>query len=181
MDMLTELIGDKSRLGVLQTLRARGAMRFCALQLALRLNPAQLDRALKRLRKEGMIDALRPGARPEYALSARGEALVQAYRTFEEELYRRRSELGPAAVEPPQTYRPGPAAGGIARAVRVSPISRHGAAAAQEYRYACLRLSPEERIRRLREHSARIKALNPPAARARGSARTALRITHDAF
>lgn len=179
--MITELIGEKNRLGVLLTLRARGAMRFGALQCALRLNPAQVDRALKRLRKEGMIDALRPGARAEYALSSRGAALVQSYRVFEEELYRRRSELGSAAAEPPQTYSPGPAAAVIARTVRVSPISRHAAGAAEDYRYACLRLSPEERVQRMREHSARIKALHPSGTRARGTPRAALRITHDAF
>lgn len=181
--MIPQLIADPHRLGVLQALRAGGALRFCRLQQELRLNPAQVDRALKALLKGGWISAPRSGARRQYALSGRGAALLEAYRVFSEEIYRRREQLGSAAAEFRPSYQglptPGPA--GIERTVRIVPARSHGAGEEKDYLAACLRLSPEERVERMRLHSQRIKLLNPanpPLARGR---RREVRIIHDAF
>ncbi|HBA59371.1 MAG TPA: hypothetical protein DCZ92_00835 [Elusimicrobia bacterium] len=190
--MIADLLGHKDYIRVLQALRSGGRLRFGRLETLLGLNPVQVDRALKFLREGAYINAqARPSERRkgqfEYSLARRGEAFLEAFQAFAGELYQKRGELGPSAVaefralyqpEAPGAPRPGAV---IDRVIKIRPLEENEPAAAENYRAACLRLSPKERIARMRAHSRRMILLNPANPRSPHIDRSAIRIIHDAF
>lgn len=188
--MLSGLIGHKDYVRVLQALRSRGELRFGQLETILALNPVQIDRALKFLRKEGLVKAQAlPSTKQqlEYRLAPRGAAFLEAFDSFAGELYRRRGELGSSVVaefralyQPAETLRPEPAVK-IDRVIKIRPLPESASGLGRNYRRACLALSPNERVARMRSHSRRIILLNPANPRSPHIDRRSVRIIHDAF
>lgn len=190
--MLSGLIGHKDYVRVLQTLRSRGELRFGQIETILALNPVQIDRALKFLRRESLVKAQALPSRKrkqqlEYRLAPRGAAFLEAFDSFADGLYRRRGELGLSEVaefralyQPTETRRPDPAAK-IERVIEIRPLPESGSGLDRNYRSACLALSPDERVARMRSHSRRIILLNPANPRSPHIDRRIVRISHDAF
>ena len=97
-----ELLGHKDYLRVLLAVQ-RQPLRFVQIQKALGLNPAQVDRALKFLRKGlWIIPRTVPtesGRIPvEYILGKRGAAFLASFETFSADAQQRVSELGASEV-----------------------------------------------------------------------------------
>lgn len=185
-------MGHKDYIRVLQALRGRGRFRFSELEALLGLNPLQLDRALKFLRGGGFLNmqTRSPGKHKRkitYSIAGRGEAFLQAFLAFTGDLYRRRRALGVAEVAEfraqyvPAASRKAAPAGNIDRMVKIGPLLQSGAATARTYRGACLRLSPIQRIARMRAHSRRMILLNPANPRSPHIERNVVRIAHDVF
>jgi len=102
MAMILELLAQKNTLRVLHAVR-RKPMRFGDLQKALRLNPAQVDRALKFLCKGlWIVPRIIPSEKGrllvEYAIGKRGAAFLDSFRVFSDDASRRKSDLGADAV-----------------------------------------------------------------------------------
>ena len=190
--MLSGLIGHKDYIRVLQALRGRGELRFGQLETTLALNPVQIDRALKFLRHGRLINthtlpSEKRKRQLEYRLAPRGAAFLEAFDAFAGELYRRRGELGLSEVaefrtlyQPAETRRPAPAAK-IDRVIKIRPLPEGGSGLARNYLGASLKLSPQERIARMRAHSRRMILLNPANPRSPHIDRRVIRIIHDAF
>ncbi|MBI2387377.1 MAG: hypothetical protein HYV14_15415 [Elusimicrobia bacterium] len=100
--MIMELMAHKDYLRILQAIRHK-PMRFGELQRSLALNPAQVDRAVKFLRK-GLWIVPRVAASAkgrmlvEYELGKRGKAFLETLRDFSASAVRHKAELGAAAV-----------------------------------------------------------------------------------
>lgn len=190
--MISDLIGHKDYIRVLQVLHSRGSLRFGQIENLLNLNPVQVDRALKFLRKESLISnnilqTEKGRGQIEYCLARRGTAFLEVFASFSVDIYRRRGELGLSEVAefralylPDETRNPAPA-GKIARVLKIGPLPESETEASRKYRAACLKLSPRERIERLRQHSRRMILLNPHNPRSPHIDRGAIRIIHDAF
>lgn len=189
--MITALLGHWDYIRVLQALNSKGRLRFGQIEALLKLNPVQVDRALKLLLKGAFVTAQalpfeKRKAHMEYALARRGAAFLEAFHSFAGDLYRRRGELGLSAVaefrnlyQPGETRNPGPA-GKIARVIKIGPLPGSDTRTAVNYRAACLRLPPKERIARMRAHSRRMILLNPANPRSPHLDRTSIRIIHNA-
>lgn len=100
--MIMELLAHKDYLRILQAVRRR-PMRFGALQKDLGLNPAQVDRAVKFLRKGlWIVPRVAPSERGrmliEYELGRRGAAFLESFKAFSVGAIRRKAELGLSVV-----------------------------------------------------------------------------------
>ena len=187
--MLSGLIGHKDYIRVLQALRDKGELRFGQLETILALNPVQIDRALKFLRQGRLINthtlpSEKKKRQLEYRLAPRGAAFLEAFDAFAGELYDRRGELGLSEVaefrtlyQPAETRRPDPAVR-IDRVIKIRPLPESGSSLGRNYRSACLALSPNERVARMRSHSRRIILLNPANPRSPHIDRRIIRISH---
>ena len=97
-----ELLGHKDYLRVLMAVERR-PLRFTEIQRSLRLNPAQVLRALNFLKK-GMwiVGRTRPATKGriavEYELGKRGGAFLESFKTFKDELARRERHAGTSDV-----------------------------------------------------------------------------------
>jgi hypothetical protein len=189
--MISDLIKHRNYIRVLQVLRGRGNLRFGQIQDLLALNPVQVDRALKFLRKESLIKehalpARKGRGQSEYGLTPRAGAFLEAFDSFAGDIYLRRGQLGVSEVADFRAlYLPAPSApapaGKIARVLKIGPLPESETAAARNYRAACLKLSPAERVERMRRHSRRMILLNPANPRSPHIARGVIRISHDAI
>ena len=100
--MIMQLLAHKDYLRILQALRRR-PMRFGELQKELDLNPAQVDRAVKFLRK-GLWVVPRVAASErgrmlvEYELGKRGAAFLKSFKAFIADAIQREAELGQSVV-----------------------------------------------------------------------------------
>ena len=187
--MLSGLIGHKDYIRVLQALRGRGELRFGQLETILALNPVQIDRALKFLRRESLIKGQALPSRKrkqqlEYRLAPRGASFLEAFDSFAGELYRRRGELGLSEVaefralyQPVETRRPAPAVK-IDRVIKIRPLPERGSGLGLNYSAACLKLPPNERVARMRAHSRRMILLNPANPRSPHIDRRIVKISH---
>lgn len=102
MGMIMELLAHKDYIRVLQAVRPK-PMRFGELQKSLALNPAQVDRAVKFLRKGlWIVPRVAPSEKGrllvEYELGKRGMAFLETLKDFSASAVRRKSELGAEAV-----------------------------------------------------------------------------------
>jgi DNA-binding HxlR family transcriptional regulator len=191
--MISELMGHKDYLRILLTLRKKGGLRFGQIESSLELNPAQVDRALKFLRKGSWINthalpAEKGRGQTEYSLGKRGASFLEAFSAFTADIYRRKSELGPAGVaEFQDLYRQGEQTGGesdvgrIARVIKIGPLHHGEKETMADYRRGCLKLSPKERISEMRALSRRVILLNPKNPRSPHIERGEIRISHGAF
>ncbi|MBI2922461.1 MAG: ArsR family transcriptional regulator [Planctomycetes bacterium] len=100
--MVLELLAHPDYLRILHAVRHR-PLRFSDLQKRLRLNPAQVDRALKFLRRElWVVPQVKPSAKGrlavQYAIGRRGAAFLDSYEVFAQDVRRRQDELGADTV-----------------------------------------------------------------------------------
>ena len=186
-------MGHKDYLRILLTLRKKGGLRFGQIESLLDLNPAQVDRALKFLRKGYWINthtlpAEKGRGQIEYSLGKRGASFLEAFSAFTADIYRRKSELGLAEVAEFQGfYQQDDQAGEesnvgrIARVIKIGPLHHDEKEAMADYRGGCLKLSPKERISEMRALSRRVILLNPKNPRSPHIERGNIRIIHDAF
>ncbi|MDP2865315.1 MAG: hypothetical protein Q8O90_03640 [Elusimicrobiota bacterium] len=189
--MITELLGHKDYLRILFALRKNGGLRFGQLESLLGLNPAQVDRALKFLRKGSWLKAHPlPAARGrgqlEYCLGSRGAAFLDAFSAFTEDIYRRKNELGASTAADLQSlYLPDalsgvkPAPGRIVHTIKIGPLHHDEKETITNYREGCLKLSPKERIAEMRALSRRIILLNPKNPRSPHIERGIIKITRE--
>ncbi len=96
--MVLELLAHPDYLRILHAIRSK-SLRFSDLQKRLHLNPAQVDRALKFLRKElWIVPQVKPAATGrllvQYSIGRRGAALLDSFDVFVEDARRRRNDLG---------------------------------------------------------------------------------------
>jgi DNA-binding HxlR family transcriptional regulator len=96
--MVMELFAHRDYIRVLSSVR-RKPKRFGQLQKELGLNPAQVDRALKYLRKGlFIIPRVEPSAKGrllvEYEIGKRGAAFLDSFSAFSHDALRRRAALG---------------------------------------------------------------------------------------
>jgi DNA-binding HxlR family transcriptional regulator len=96
--MVMELLAHKDYVRILSSIR-RKPKGFSQLQKELRLNPAQVDRALKYLRKGlFIVPTVKPSAKGrllvEYEIGKRGAAFLHSFDAFSHDALRRKSELG---------------------------------------------------------------------------------------
>jgi len=101
-EVLLELLGQKNYIRVLLALE-KGPLRFSELKKALKLNPVQIDRALRFLRKGRWVvphAAAQGGGRMlvRYRLGKRGEAFLRSFKAFSEDLQRQDAGLGASEV-----------------------------------------------------------------------------------
>jgi len=102
--MIMELLGHEDYLRILLALRKDGGgMRFGQIEKLMGLNPSQVDRALKFLRKGlwvGMCTIPTKGNRilVEYRLGKRGAAFLESFDSFRAAARQRSSTLGSAEV-----------------------------------------------------------------------------------
>ena len=100
--MLMELFAHKDYVRLLYAVK-RKPKRFGELQAELGLNPAQVDRALKFLRKElWIVPQIIPSEKGrlllEYAIGKRGLAFLDAFKGFSESVSRHKAEFGKAVT-----------------------------------------------------------------------------------
>ena len=103
LGMVLEILAHPDYLRVLCALRKADGLRFNQIQKSLRLNPAQVDRALKALTKGlWVIPQTVPteaGRIPvEYHLGKRGALFLELFDDFKAKVARRRADLGAAEV-----------------------------------------------------------------------------------
>jgi DNA-binding HxlR family transcriptional regulator len=84
--MISELLKHDEHLRILKALERR-PLRFTEIQKSLKLNPAQVDRALKSLKRgQCILPRTIPGDKGPiivaYALSRRGRAFLEAFESF---------------------------------------------------------------------------------------------------
>lgn len=98
------LLGQKHAVRLLHFLHGKEPVRFGEIEKGLRLNPAQVDRALKELTRGAWVIA-RTDSAPRakrilvrYALTKRGEAIVKAFVGFRIAAEKQRPALGDDAV-----------------------------------------------------------------------------------
>ncbi|MEI7481568.1 MAG: MarR family winged helix-turn-helix transcriptional regulator [Elusimicrobiota bacterium] len=170
--MIIELLNHRDPLRVLLTLYQRGGLRFGQIQTLLNLNPTQVDRALKFLRKDLWIKVSpvrgKVRGQSEYRIEKRGEALAEAFTLFAADIRGKKKEFTPTEVAQFQRfYQPTLSAGKKVYTSKsgfvatIKPFPPDEAEESAEYRAACLMLSPKERINRMRELSRRLILLNP--------------------
>ena len=102
MSMVMKLLANKDWVRILHAV-GRKPMRFGELQKELRLNPAQVDRAVKFLRKGlWIIPRVAPSGkgrlRVEYEIGKRGRAFLDAFKAFSVNVSRRKTQLGPSVT-----------------------------------------------------------------------------------
>lgn len=100
--MIMDLLAHKDYIRVLLALEDK-PLRFSALEKALKLNPTQLDRALKFLRKgHWVIPHVDPGEGGRffvsYRLSKRGIAFLRSFNAFSKEAQRSMASVGSSEV-----------------------------------------------------------------------------------
>lgn len=100
--MIMELLAHPDYIRILQAVK-REPMRFGELQKELDLNPAQVDRAVKFLRKGlWVVPRVVPSEKGrmlvEYALGKRGAAFLESFKAFSLGAIRRKAELGQGVV-----------------------------------------------------------------------------------
>ena len=100
--MIMELLAHKDYVRILHSVR-RGPRRFGALQKELDLNPVQVDRALKFLRKGlWIVPRVAPSDKGRmlivYELGKRGAAFLDSFDAFSAGAIRRKAELGQGVV-----------------------------------------------------------------------------------
>lgn len=100
--VLLELLGHKNYIRVLLALE-KGPLRFSELKKTLKLNPVQIDRALRFLRKGRWVvprAAAEGGGRMlvRYRLGRRGEAFIRSFKSFSDDLQRQDAALGASEV-----------------------------------------------------------------------------------
>jgi DNA-binding HxlR family transcriptional regulator len=98
MSMIMELFSHRDYLRILSAIR-RKPKRFGQLQKALRLNPAQVDRALKFLRKwlwivPRVASSGKGRLVVEYGIGKRGAAFLDSFQAFRNGALRRKAALG---------------------------------------------------------------------------------------
>ena len=98
-----ELLGHEDYLRILLSLRKEGGLRFSQIEKLLGLNPTEVDRALKFLRKglwvvPHTISAEKGRILVEYRLGKRGAAFLESFKTFTADVQRRKAALGPSEV-----------------------------------------------------------------------------------
>lgn len=101
-EVLLELLGHKNYIRVLLALE-KGPLRFSELRKALKLNPVQIDRALRSLRKGRWVvpqAAAEDGGRMlvRYRLGKRGEVFIRSFKAFSYDLQRQDAALGASEV-----------------------------------------------------------------------------------
>ncbi len=100
--MILELLKHPDYLRILLALKRR-PLRFTEIQKSLDLNPVQVDRALRSLRKGFWIVARTVPAKKgkisvQYILGARGAAFLESFESFRTEAERRQKEIGKSEV-----------------------------------------------------------------------------------
>lgn len=100
--MIMELLGHKDYVRILLAIQ-RKPLRFSEIQKSLGLNPAQVDRGLKYLRKGLLIlprTVPNDGERipVEYVLGKRGEAFLASFEAFSSHARRQKAALGSSVV-----------------------------------------------------------------------------------
>jgi DNA-binding HxlR family transcriptional regulator len=100
--MIMELLAHRDYIRILQAVRRR-PMRFGELQRDLDLNPAQVDRAVKFLRKGlWIVPRVAPSERGRmlivYEIGKRGAAFLDSFKDFSVGAIRRKAELGASVV-----------------------------------------------------------------------------------
>ena len=191
--MIMDLMGHKDYIRILLTLRKKGKLRFGQIEESLNLNPAQVDRALKFLSQGLWVNTRKPSAekgksRFKYSLGKRGAEFLEAFANFTADIYRRKAALGLTEVKEFQDlYRQDThaelksSAGRIDRVIKIGPLHEDEKETLANYREGCQKLSPEERLAEMREHSRRMILLNPKNPRSPHIDRRCIRITHDAI
>jgi DNA-binding HxlR family transcriptional regulator len=101
--MILDLLAHKDYLRILIALED-APRRFSELQRVLDLNPAQVDRGLKFLRKglwivPRTLPTDQGPIRVEYELGKRGRAFLKSFERFRADLERQASQIGRAEVE----------------------------------------------------------------------------------
>jgi len=102
--MIMELLGHEDYIRILLAMRKEGAMRFTQIQKDLRLNPNQVDRALKFL-SNGLwilartIPAQKGPIFVEYTLGKRGEAFLESFDSFRAAARVKSAALGPSEIK----------------------------------------------------------------------------------
>lgn len=101
--MILELLAHKDYLRILIALED-APRRFSELQKMLDLNPTQVDRGLKFLRKDlwivpRTIPSERGPIRVEYELGKRGKAFLKSFARFRADLERQAPQIAPTEVE----------------------------------------------------------------------------------
>lgn len=101
--MILELLAHRDYLRILIALES-APRRFSELQKALELNPAQVDRGLKFLRKglwvvPRTLPSERGPIRVEYQLGKRGRAFLRSFERFRADLERQAPQIGRTEVE----------------------------------------------------------------------------------
>jgi len=102
MSMIMELLAHKDYLRILHAVR-RAPMRFGELQKELSLNPAQVDRAVKFLRRGlWIVPRVAPSEKGrmlvEYKLGKRGAAFLDSFKLFSADALRHKAALGLSVV-----------------------------------------------------------------------------------
>lgn len=97
-----DLLAHKNYLRILQAVQ-RKPMRFGEIQEELELNPTQVDRAMKYLRKGlWVVPVVAPSEKGrllvEYKIGKRGAALLRSFKVFSDEASQHQAELGADAV-----------------------------------------------------------------------------------
>ena len=98
-----ELLGHEDYLRILLALRKEGGLRFSQIEKLLGLNPTQVDRALKFLRKglwaiPHTIPTQKDRILVEYRLGKRGAAFLDSFKIFSADVQRRKAALGLSEV-----------------------------------------------------------------------------------
>ncbi|HWQ68387.1 MAG TPA: hypothetical protein VN494_00300 [Patescibacteria group bacterium] len=100
--MIMDLLAHKDYLRILQAVQ-RKPMRFGEIQKELGLNPVQVDRAMKYLRKGlWVVPRVAPSEKGrllvEYEIGKRGGAFLRSFKVFTDDASQRQAELGADAV-----------------------------------------------------------------------------------
>lgn len=106
--MVMELLAHKDYVRILSAI-GRGPKRFGEIQKELRLNPAQVDRALKYLRTGlWVIPRIAPSTKGrllvEYEIGKRGRAFLDSFRAFSRDALRRKGQLGDSVAEELESF-----------------------------------------------------------------------------
>lgn len=100
--MIMDLLAHKDYLRILKAVQ-RKPMRFGEIQKDLGLNPAQVDRAMKYLRKGlWVVPRVVPSEKGrllvEYEIGKRGAAFLRSFKIFSDDASQHQAELGADAV-----------------------------------------------------------------------------------
>ncbi len=106
--MVMELFAHKDYVRILHAVR-RKPRRFGELQKELGLNPVQVDRAVKFLRKGlWIVPRVAPSEKGrllvEYAIGKRGTAFLDVFKAFSVDASRRKSDLGESVTAELQSF-----------------------------------------------------------------------------
>lgn len=185
--MIADLLNHKNLLRILLTLYQRGGLRFGQIQDLLKLNPSQVNRALKFLYKNRWVKMCKSKGYTEYRIEKRSEVLAEAFTVFAADIRKKGKEFNPTEIiEFQRFYQPTLSAGkkvytgksGLVATIKSFPPDE--AEELAEYRAGCLMLSPKERINRMRALSRHLLLLNPANPRTVHIDCRHIRIIHDA-